>query len=238
MLETKPRAPLHRMDLYPTFSARDPKRGEMPHSDDGVDESSPQTHSDAHHAGELSIAVGRNLRRIRTRQGFSLERLAKASGVSRAMLGQIETGKSTPTIALLWKVATALEVPFATLIAAQDETGTVVLRKNHEKLLSSSCGRFTSRALFPFDGERNVEFYELRIAPFHTEQAEAHASGTRENLVVTSGGIEITVGSDRPVLLREGDAIIFDADVTHSYRNVDATDAILYLVMTYVERIG
>nr|WP_294507374.1 XRE family transcriptional regulator [uncultured Rhodopila sp.] len=206
----------------------------MPQSDDSAD----GPNSDTHHASELAIAVGRNLRRIRTRQGFSLERLAKASGVSRAMLGQIETGKSTPTIALLWKVATALGVPFATLIAARDETGTVVLRKSHEKLLSSSCGRFTSRALFPFDGERNVEFYELRIAPFHLEQAEAHAGGTRENLVVHSGSVEITVGSDRPVLLREGDAIIFDADVTHSYRNAEAGDAIVYLVMTYVERIG
>ena len=210
----------------------------MPQSDDNADEAPPQHHNDAHQANELSIAVGRNLRRIRTRQGFSLERLAKASGVSRAMLGQIETGKSTPTIALLWKVATALGVPFATLIASKGETGTVVLPKSHEKLLSSSCGRFTSRALFPFDGERNVEFYELRIAPFHTEQAEAHAGGTRENLVVHSGSVEITVGSDHPVLLREGDAIVFDADIAHSYRNLEATNAVLYLVMTYAERIG
>jgi DNA-binding XRE family transcriptional regulator len=51
-------------------------------------------------ASELSAAVGRDLRRIRTRQGLSLERLAKVSGVSRAMLGQMETGKSTPSSAL------------------------------------------------------------------------------------------------------------------------------------------
>jgi transcriptional regulator with XRE-family HTH domain len=100
-------------------------------------------------ASELSAAVGRNLRRIRTRQGFSLERLIKMSGVSRAMLGQIETGKSTPTIALLWKVATALRVPFATFIDVEHTDGTMVLRKDNEKVLSSSGGRFTSRALFP-----------------------------------------------------------------------------------------
>ena len=208
----------------------------MPQSDDSADKP-PQTQSEAHQAGELSITVGRNLRRIRTRQGFSLERLAKVSGVSRAMLGQIETGKSTPTIALLWKVATALGVPFATLISAQGETGTVVLRKSQEKVLSSSCGRFTSRALFPFDGERNVEFYELRIAAFHLEEAEAHAGGTRENIIVNRGSVEISVGNERPVLLHAGDAIVFDADVAHSYRNVETTEAVLYLVMTYVERV-
>jgi transcriptional regulator with XRE-family HTH domain len=108
------------------------------------------------------------------------------------MLGQIETGKSTPTISLLWKVATALDVPFATLLAAETTSGTAVLRREEAKLLSSSDGRFTSRALFPFDSERRVEFYELRLAPNHREDAEAHAAGTKENLIVTRGTVEIT----------------------------------------------
>ncbi len=189
-------------------------------------------------SNELSINVGRNLRRLRTRQGFSLERLAKASGVSRAMLGQIENGKSTPTIALLWKVATALGVPFATLITARDGAGTVVLRKEREKLLTSSDGKFSSRALFPFDAERNIEFYELRIAAYHTEQAEAHASGTHENLILNKGAVEIAVGRELPVRLREGDAIFFEADVPHAYRNLAAEETVLYLVMTYVQPLG
>lgn len=234
----KPRSRLPPPDLYPTLQDSEPQRGEMERSADNDSEPPPKSPTDLPRAAELSITVGRNLRRIRTRQGFSLERLAKVSGVSRAMLGQIETGKSTPTIALLWKVATALGVPFATLLATRNQTGTVVLRKGQEKLLSSSCGRFTSRALFPFDEKRNVEFYELRIAGGHAEEAEAHAGGTRENLIVAAGSIEIVVASDRSVLLREGDAIVFDADVPHSYRNVENAEAVLYLVMTYVERIG
>ena len=42
--------------------------------------------------------VGRNLRRLRRQQRFSLEQLAAHSGVSRAMLGQVEQGKSIPSI--------------------------------------------------------------------------------------------------------------------------------------------
>ena len=187
---------------------------------------------------DLPVIVGKNLRRLRTRRGHSLERLARLSGVSRAMLGQIETGKSVPTISLLWKVATALDVPFATLIAAQEVQGTIVLPRDRAKVLSSSDGQFTSRALFPFDSERRVEFYELRLAPHHRENAEAHAPGTRENLVVASGAVEITVGKDRPHTLAEGDAILFEADVPHSYRNLGASEVVLYLVMTYVESIG
>ena len=154
------------------------------------------------------------------------------------MLGQIETGKSTPTISLLWKVATALDVPFATLLAAETTSGTAVLRRDEAKVLSSSDGRFTSRALFPFDSERRVEFYELRLAPNHREDAEAHAPGTKENLIVARGEVEIISAHERPVTLAEGDAILFEADVPHSYRNLTSTEAVLYLVMTYVEAIG
>ncbi|MFO1056592.1 MAG: XRE family transcriptional regulator [Dongiaceae bacterium] len=187
---------------------------------------------------ELAIAVGRNLRRLRTKRGHSLERLAKLSGVSRAMLGQIETGKSVPTISLLWKVATALDVPFASLIASHEAPGTILLRRDRAKVLGSSDGRFTSRALFPFDGERKVEFYELRLAPRHIEESEPHAAGTTENLVVAAGRVEIVVGREAPHILGEGDAIVFEADVPHSYRNLGATEAALYLVMTYVEAVG
>jgi transcriptional regulator with XRE-family HTH domain len=187
---------------------------------------------------ELSAILGKNLRRLRTRRGHSLERLAKLSGISRAMLGQIETGKSTPTISLLWKVATALDVPFANLLAAQATHGTTVLRRDAAKVLSSSDGRFTSRALFPFESERRVEFYELRLAPNHREDAEAHAPGTKENLIVAKGAVEISTVKERPVTLAEGDAVLFEADVPHSYRNLRSTEAVLYLVMTYVEAIG
>lgn len=189
-------------------------------------------------SADLPAIVGRNLRRLRTRQGHSLERLAKQSGVSRAMLGQIEAGKSVPTIGLLWKVATALNVPFANLLEASDARGTVLLRQKDAKLLTSSQGQFTSRALFPFEGGRKVEFYELRLAALHREVAEAHAPGTRENLFVAKGTVEIISGSDRPVTVVEGDAILFEADVPHVYKNLVASESVLYLVMTYVEDVG
>ena len=52
---------------------------------------------------DLAPVVGKNLKRLRTERGLSLERLAQSSGVSRAMLGQVELGQSAPTINVLWK---------------------------------------------------------------------------------------------------------------------------------------
>jgi transcriptional regulator with XRE-family HTH domain len=166
-------------------------------------------------AQDLKRRVGVNLEKLRKKRGLSLERLATLSGVSRAMLGQIEAGESTPTIALAGDVQ--------------------LLPVNRSKVLRSSDGAFESRALFPFDSRRRAEFYELRLRSHHTEQAEPHAEGTYENLVVHSGRMRLTVGDSAPVELRVGDAVYFRADVPHSYQNPGSRDAVMYLVMTYAE---
>jgi transcriptional regulator with XRE-family HTH domain len=192
--------------------------------------SEPQT-------GVLNLTVGNNLRRLRTRRGLSLERLAQSSGVSRSMLGQIELGQSAPTINVLWKIAQALEVPFSALLAEQARGGTQILNAASTKKLSSMDGRFVSRALFPYDGPRRVEFYELKLLPGGVEEAGAHAAGTVENLVVNHGRVEIIVGDTHHQLAKD-DAIVFEADVPHVYKNAGEGEAIMYLVMTYSDEVG
>jgi len=181
--------------------------------------------------------VGTNLRRLRGQRSLSLERLSQLSGVSRAMLGQIELGQSAPTINVLWKIASALSVPFSALITARGTAGPQVLRAEGAKHLTSQDGAFSSRALFPFDEPRRVEFYELRLVPGGLERAGAHHPGTTENLVVAGGAVEIEVAG-RKELLGPGDAIVFEADVPHVYRNRADGETVMYLVMTYADTVG
>jgi transcriptional regulator with XRE-family HTH domain len=186
---------------------------------------------------DLSPVVAENLRALRAARGLSLEKLSVASGVSRAMLGQIELGKSTPTINVLWKIARALDVTFASLIHAQPTAGTVVLREREAKILTSADGSFRSRALFPFGTPRRSEMYELELAPSSSEHAEAHAQGTLENIVVIRGAVRITLpeGSHD---LSKGDAIQFAADVPHTYANPHGEPATMILSMTYRDAQG
>jgi len=186
---------------------------------------------------DLTHVVGRNLRRLRGERGLSLEKLSGVSGVSRAMLGQIELGQSAPTINVAWKIASALGVPFSALLSERAEGGLHVLRAADSKKLTSHDGRFISRALFPFDERRRVEFYELTLQPGGEERAHAHNPGTVENLVVAQGRLEMEVGSRRE-LLGAGDAIVFEADVPHVYRNLAGGETVMYLVMVYADLVG
>jgi transcriptional regulator with XRE-family HTH domain len=165
-------------------------------------------------------------------KGLSMDRLAADSGVSRAMLSQIELGRSAPTITIVWKVAKALGVPFSALLGADCTEAPVVQRAGRSHILSSADGKFSTRALFPLDRPRRVEFYELKLAGHATEQADAHAAGTTENLIVVSGTLEVLVGEDL-VVLDVGDSAFFHADRPHVYRNNGKAQVTAYLVMTY-----
>jgi transcriptional regulator with XRE-family HTH domain len=188
-------------------------------------------------SSDLTPVVGGNLRRLRSQRGLSLEKLSRLSGVSRAMLGQIELGQSAPTINVLWKIASALGVPFSGLISARQEGSVHVLRAGQAKLLTSHDGAFSSRALFPFDSPRRVEFYQLTLRPGAQEKADAHNPGTVENLVVAQGAVEIEADGRRE-LLEAGDAIVFEADVPHVYRSRSSSESVMFLVMTYADTVG
>ena len=60
--------------------------------------------------------LGTTLREHRTRRGLSQQALARRAGVSRTFLAQIERGESTPTVAVLLRLATALGVAAGTLL--------------------------------------------------------------------------------------------------------------------------
>lgn len=220
----------------PKDAGRSSDKADAPKSPRREPDPSFETAPEGPEAADLTPFVGANLKRFRSERGLSLEKLSKASGVSRAMLGQIELGQSTPTINVLWKIARALGVPFSALISQQTSPGTTVLLASRAKALKSHDGSFSSRALFPMDRPRTVEFYELRLAPLAVEHADAHPPGTVENLVVTRGALELTVGQERRVL-GTGDAILFEADVPHVYRNPEGDEAVMYLVMTYAQRL-
>lgn len=183
----------------------------------------------------LDAVVGANLRSLRTQRGLSLDALAQLTGISRTALGQIELGRTSPSVSVTWKIARAFDVPFSALLATSERVSTTVLRAASARRLVSPDDRFSSRALYLPGTPGAVEFYELYLAGHSRESASAHQLGTRENLVVTAGALDLEVDGER-FELRKGDAIVFAADVPHAYINPGAEPCWMYLVMTYAPR--
>jgi transcriptional regulator with XRE-family HTH domain len=66
---------------------------------------------------DTMAAFGERLRAERRARGWPIERLAAASGVSRAMISKIERGESSPTAVVLGKLSAALELSVSELLA-------------------------------------------------------------------------------------------------------------------------
>ncbi|KVE37456.1 helix-turn-helix domain-containing protein [Burkholderia sp. TSV86] len=201
------------------------------------DVSSPDAAASAaasHEFDALERLVGVNLARLRAERQLSLDALARLSGVSRAMLAQIESARSVPSIKVLCKVAAALRVSVAAFLRRHALNGFEHLAADRAVRVVSSNGRFSARALYP-EGESAVaEFHELRISPLHTEAGTPRAPGTSINLVVSEGTLELSV-HDRRQLLATGDAIVFDADQPYTLRNPGDTEARAFRVTVNAE---
>ncbi|HVX51075.1 MAG TPA: helix-turn-helix transcriptional regulator [Chitinophagaceae bacterium] len=59
---------------------------------------------------QLLIAVGQNIKKIRTQKKMSQNKLAEACRFEKASMSRIEAGKTNVTLLTLLKISTALEV--------------------------------------------------------------------------------------------------------------------------------
>jgi transcriptional regulator with XRE-family HTH domain len=64
---------------------------------------------DAHFEVAPALAFGATIRALRTEDGIAQDTLAHRAGIERSHMGRIERGEHMPTLALILKIARALE---------------------------------------------------------------------------------------------------------------------------------
>lgn len=64
----------------------------------------------------LAQHFGRNVRRVRTERGVSIEALSNEVGLSYSYVGEIERGRRNPTLSVVERIAKALKVDPVELI--------------------------------------------------------------------------------------------------------------------------
>ena len=84
---------------------------------------------------KATALVAWNVRKLRVKRGLSQEALAVDAGVDRSYVGRIERGIENPTAETLERLAAALDVPVAELLAVPkaNEKPPATLRKGRKK---------------------------------------------------------------------------------------------------------
>lgn len=186
---------------------------------------------------ELARAVGANVARVRERRGLDLAALAVKSGIDLEQVSAFEAGQAVPSLRAIWHLATALGVPFGTLLRDTMFSASLadefhVRRASRGRVLRSANDEFRSRVLFLEGDPRSPEVYELTLAPGCHEDATAHAPDTYELIVVVKG-VLVVRSAGESARLEAGDSIFFRADRPHGYENPSSEPTVAHLVMSY-----
>lgn len=180
--------------------------------------------------GVMSSLVGHNLRRLRKEHRWTLEDLSLRSGVSRAMLGQVEQGKSVPSIKTLWQVAQALGVSVDWFLEARHDPGVLLIRPTEAAAGALRSGEGELRPLHIATDALGDGFHELRLAPHAQLSLPASRRRRRVNVAVSAGEIELIIDEAlHRVQARE--ALQWDGHEPITWRNRGESEAQAFVVL-------
>jgi transcriptional regulator with XRE-family HTH domain len=175
---------------------------------------------------EVSANLANNMRTLRESRGVTQAQISKLAGLPRPTWANLESGAANPTLQILVKVATALQVSVEELIGAPRATAKLY-RAN--ELRWRKRGEVTVRQLLP-EPLSGLALERMTLPPGASMTGTPHTPGTREYLTCESGRVELIV-SGKHWQLEPGDVAVFRGDQRHAYRNLGRTEAVAYSVV-------
>ncbi|MBU8819659.1 helix-turn-helix domain-containing protein [Mycolicibacterium goodii] len=191
----------------------------------------PSHTTDHRNDRERMSILGRQLRAERQQRALSLEALAERSGVSRSMLSAIERGSKVPTVLVLDRIASALGVSVSRLLEEQRQGRVIELRRDEQPQVIDESG-WRRSILSPVLPGVDLELGRIEFEPYADAGNFApHQRGWAHYVAVEEGTLEITLNGADAHLLNPRDAVYYEADVVHAFRNAGATRVVAYILM-------
>ena len=171
--------------------------------------------------------LGWRLREERRSNGWTLDELARRSGLSKSYLSRIEDGDRHPSIAALLSIARACNVSPAALVGEEQSEQPIVIVRGDEAPVNQGNG-LAYQVLT--GGDRPTAMQPVRISvPGDRAGDELYRHEGEEWLYVLSGTLLLTLGSEE-YRLGPGDCAHFDAGIPHRLNALDGRDVEAILV--------
>lgn len=179
---------------------------------------------------ELSKIIASNLKVLRNERNLTLGQLAKESGISKAMLSDIEKGNSNPTINTIWKIANGLKVPYTKLIDNIDKE-TTIIRKSEPIMQTGETQSYRVYCYYKTTPVRNFELFYVELDAESSNNSIGHSKKAQEYVYIIKG--ELTLNTEKgDYTLKEGDSLVFDSSINHTYINNQNT-LLTFMVINY-----
>lgn len=175
---------------------------------------------------ELASRLGRNIRQLREARGLTQEQVAQLAAVPRSTWASLESGAANPTLAVLNRVAHALQVSLEELVAAPRAEAKLYAGGTLPREVRAGV---EIRKLLP-DPIPGMAIDRMELPAGARLTGVPHTPGAREYLACEAGEIQLAVAGERWTL-RPGDVVAFRGDQRHSYANPGVRPAVGYSVV-------
>lgn len=180
----------------------------------------------------VAAALARRISALRGASNLTFDALAARAGVSKGALVQIEQGNSNPSISTLCRLAVALGVSVADLVAPPDEVNSAVwlVEKNEARILWRGPNGGFAVLLAGTLGPDMLELWRWEMKPDEVWESSSHSRGTREIIHVTRGKLVLLV-DDNKSIVAAGTSAIALTDRPHTYANQSNATVEFYMTV-------
>lgn len=170
----------------------------------------------------LPKILGERIRNRRLELGYSLAQVSKLSQVSRGMLGLIESGKSTASIYIFWKLSMVLRSSLSDLLPEPSQHKVRIFRKGNQT--AQKTGKWEIRNLVP-----ETEPYsalEVAIPSGKWPRPDFSQETTKQTLLIQSGSIQCKLEGEW-IDFSEGDSVFFLGQHLEEIKNPNKEPVVL-----------
>ncbi len=180
------------------------------------------------------MSLGARIKGLRTDRGIRQNELAQKAGLTPSLVSQIESGKLTPSVHTLGRLAGALGVPIGALFDQSPNGRLHIGRKRDYAVVSfeGSGDRWEVLAAGLFRGKVRAVVSSLRgrgksVPP----ERVLIEPGQMKLMYVLQGKVALHYAGERH-LMAPGDSAYLDGGVPHTWENVGAAEARTLWVIT------
>lgn len=166
---------------------------------------------------ELGKIIAFNLKELRNERNLTLGQLSKISGISKAMLSDIEKGGSNPTINTIWKIANGLNVPYTKLMEGVEKESTFVSRED-SVMQTGETEHYRVYCYFKSTPVRNFELFYVELDAQSSNASIGHSEKAQEYIFIIQGELDLHTEAGNYTLVK-GDSLAFDSSIGHTYIN-------------------
>ena len=189
----------------------------------------------------IHTSLGSRLKTARSNKGWSLDKTSQHTGVSKAMLGQIERGESSPTVVRLWSIANGFELPLSYFLTDLAQTQPNTPENVSINKLQNSEDDIHIVTLFPYDAVTKLEVFQITLDPQREHISAPHNAGVVEHIIAVDGTMEYFLAESFDGIelewhtLIQGESVKFNADQQHGYRNMSEKPVTIHNIISYTQ---